>query len=152
MPTLVFETSSFLQAARARIRDFVSDRGDSIGTICQQRVYIRSAPDTNADKPFIVVRAVGGESDADLANLKKDVKIEVLGVADDPQIAERLADLGEAALLTWHVSTPTQGLIYGVESERQTEDIAESRERGQCETRVIVTVSAWMPHLIGALT
>lgn len=151
MPTLVFDTASFLQAARERVRTFVSDRGDSVSTICQDRVYIRSAPDT-ADKPYIVLRPIGGESDPELSNLRKDVKIDVLAVADDPQRAELLADLGEAALLTWHVSSEAQGLVHGVDSERQTEDVEESRERDQCETRVVVTIAAWMPHLVAAHT
>lgn len=142
----VFQSSDLLQAAVAHLIAFVSDRGDSIGTLCVDRVYIRSAPDT-AVRPYIVLTKATSESDPELSNLCKDLDIDALCVSDDPEQVELLGDLAEQAFLTWHISTPAQGLLTVSHVRRVTpelEDEPETRDRHH------VVVTAECSHLAPA--
>jgi hypothetical protein len=147
----VFETADFLQAARDRVKEFVSARGDSIGTICGERIFLRMAPD-NVAMPYVVVTLDGSESDPGFSNLKREFQLGILGVSSDPQESELLADLGEAALLTWRNSSAAEGLMYGVRAARDTTEPNDPALRDRCETRVVVTLAAWTQPLTSANT
>jgi hypothetical protein len=117
--TLVLQTPDLLSAVVAQLIAFVSDRGQSIGTICSGHVYIRKAP-SDVAKPYVVITKAVGESDAEYANLLESFEIDALCVDDDPARVELLGDLAQQALLTFRYSSQLEGLCRCVATRRAT--------------------------------
>lgn len=152
----VFQSSDLLQAAVAQLIAYVSDRGDSIGTLCGDpstaRVYIRGAPD-NATKPYVVLTKAMSESDPDVGNLCKDVEIDALCVSDDPEQVELLGDLAEQAFLAWRISSAAEGLLTVSRTRRATPDAnSESEHRDRHEVTATAECTVWPATLADALT
>jgi hypothetical protein len=122
--TLVLQTPDLLSAMVAQLIAFVSDRGQSIGTICNARVYIRKAPDDVA-KPYIVITKAVGESDPEVSNLIETFEIDARCVDDDPARVELLGDLAQQALLTFRYSSELEGLCRCVTTRRATPEADE---------------------------
>jgi hypothetical protein len=150
--TLVLQSSDLLQAAVARLIAYVNDRGDSIGVLCGDRVYVRMAPDTVA-KPYIVLTKAGSESDPEYSNLRKDIEIDALCVSDDGQEVELLGDLVEQVFLTWRISSATEGLLTSSGTRRLTAPAeADPEIRDRHELTVTGEFSVFPAPLIDALT
>jgi hypothetical protein len=151
----VFQSSDLLQAAVAHLIAYVSDRGDSIGTLCgnpNARVYVRGAPDT-VTMPYIVLTKAVGQSDPDLSNLCEDIEIDARAVDSDPVRVELLGDLLQQAFLTWRVASSAEGLCRCVGTRRMTPELNEDPAvRDRHEVIVTAECSVIAPRLVDALT
>jgi hypothetical protein len=137
--TLVLQTPDLLSAVVAQLIAFVSDRGQSIGTICSGHVYIRKAPD-DVTKPYVVITKAVGESDPEYSNLLESFEIDALCVDDDPARVELLGDLAQQALLTFRYSSQLEGLCRCVATRATPErtKIPRSRSTGSHRDRRVL--------------
>lgn len=133
----VLQSTDLLKAVVAFLIAYVSDRGDSIGTICGGRVFIRGAPD-GVTMPYIVLTKAVSESDPEVSNLVGELEIDAECIDTNPQRVELLGDLLEQAFLTWRVASATEGLVRCVATRRATPDLSEEPELRD-RHKVIVT-------------
>lgn len=152
----VLQSSDLLQAAVAQLVAYVSDRGDSIGTLCGDpstaRVYIRGAPD-NATKAYVVLSKAIGESDPDVSNLSEEMEIDAICVSDDPEQVELLGDLVRQAFLQWRISSAAEGLLYCSRVRRTTPELStEPEQRDRHHVMITGEFTVWPATLADALT
>jgi len=146
---------------RDRMLAFVDDAGRHIGqyvgTGANARIYHTQAPDP-ATYPYIVVRNSAGETDPEFANLFEEFDVEITvyhrprGAAEKE--AELIADLAEAAILTWHESSAALGLTYG-QRRKHRETLRpdpDAEIRDLIEVELVVQCGSWPKKLTNALT
>ena len=150
----VFQSADLLKAAAAYLIAYVSDRGDSVGTICDDRVYIRGAPDSaTPSSPYIVLTKAIAESDPDVSNLCDEMEIDAVCVSSNPEQVELLGDLVRQAFLTWRFSSAAEGLLYCSKARRTTPELhAETENRDRHEVTVTGEFTVWPATLADALT
>lgn len=148
-------TSDFEKALVARVLAYTNGAGDSVNTFCAGRVYVGVAPD-NAAAPRVVLRIRRAESDAEVANLRERILVEI-NTHHRPrakaQEAEYIADLAEEAILSWRYRSVTGDLAYGQGRTRETMQ-ADTNPAGRDRVHVqkVVVVSSWPARFGAALT
>lgn len=149
-------TGNLLKTIIARILAFADDSNRDVGDYVGARVYVSQAPDDVA-YPYVVLQKRPAQTDPEYANLREEYLIEALCVGaprSKEQETELIADLVEAALLTWHESSAALGLSFGMRTEeRSTLPPDESPfDRNIVAVRVTVRCCSWSKRLTNALT
>lgn len=154
-------TGDRLNTIRDRLLAFVDDSGRQLSTYvgvgASARIFSSLAHDQTA-YPYLVVRSSSGETDPEFANLRETFDVEITVYhrprGTNQKEAELLADLAEAALLTWQESSASLGLTYGqYRKHRETltpEPDADVRDLVEIE--LVVTCGSWPRKLTNALT
>lgn len=149
-------TVNLAKTAVARILAYQNDAGADVGDYVDTRVYANRAPD-NTSGTYVVVRLINIEDDPDYPaglRIEFDVEITVFGRgANKAQEVETVLDLAEEALLTWHESSATNGLTYGMRLQRETEPVdTDPEDRTLVAARSAVRCCSWSKRLSNALT
>src|SRR5689334_230452 len=94
-------TTDFVKAIVDRIRDYTDAASRSVGSICDDRVFVTQAPD-DAAYPYVVLR-LDTRSDPDTCNIREEFELDVTAYGRPrakEQETELLAELILKALLT----------------------------------------------------
>lgn len=120
--TTTDSTTDFVKAIVTRIRDYADANSRSVGTICDDRVFVSQAPD-NADYPYVVL-LIDTRTDPDTANIKERFELTATAYGRPrakEQETELLAELILKALLTWRVSGASDGLVVVTSAQRNSD-------------------------------